>query len=385
MAKRPTPPRKRHRPPALGARELLFASLIWRRGRTSRNELHRLTRTHPTLTGTAVARLVEAGVLREGDPIPSAGRGRPQVPLEVDLERRSVVGLAIGPGSIAIARADLRGKLRGDELSRPVPKRGDPVAAAAEMLAEALGDDALSIGLSITGLAVPREHRVLFSSSIGGASPSSLEPIYEVAGDVPVVLDNDMHALALRWLLGNAMPAGDALIVGVDDGRLGASLLLRGCPHAGAVSAANELGHSRLAVETDPCYCGQSGCLERIFSTPQLSRLGAASGRPLADVIAHPRGDRRALDATLDLLITGVANAVNFVLPERLVITSPLARHATFTDAFRDRLPARVLPGLRERVELSFWEQPGVQSAETAAWLALADLFGPAHVDGQIH
>ncbi len=379
-ASRRAPRARRPAAAALGARERQFAALLWRRGELARSEIHQITGVHPTLTGNSVAKLIRAGLLREGPPRPTTERGRPQIPVMIDPDRRIFLGLSLSPGEVRIARLDPTGTPRGEEVvhrSRRSATGNDAfIRAAANALAEAVDPRVFGIGVTVTGVVDPEQQLLLFSSAIPSASPMSLAPLYEAAGGIPLVLDNDLHALSLRWLMTTDPVESEVLLVGLDDGRLGASMLINGRPQQGSVTAGNELGHMRLQVDTEPCFCGQSGCLERIVSTPQLARVGAKTDRPLDAVFADPDQDAAALATILDLLCTGLANAVNFIRPSRLVIASPLVKYPSFTDPIERILPQRILPGIRSRVQLSFWEQPCVQSAQNAAWLALADVFG---------
>lgn len=367
----------------LGPRERQFAALLWRRGELARSEIHQITGVHPTLTGNSVAALIRAGLLRNGTPRPTPERGRPQIPVMIDPDRRLFVGLSLSPGEVRIARLDPTGQSRGEEIIHRVNASAAGsdrfIHIAADALTAAIEPRVFAIGVSVTGVIDPAGQALLFSSAMPSASPMSLRPLYEAAGDIPLILDNDLHALSLRWLMtttDNAPVDEEVLLVGLDDGRLGASMLINGRPQRGSVTAANELGHMRLNVETEPCYCGHAGCLERIVSTAQLARVGATTDRAFDAALADPDGDAAAVDTILDLLCTGLANAVNFVRPGRLVIASPLVRHACFVNRLQNDLTDRILPGIRSRVQLSFWEQPCVQSAQNAAWLALADVFG---------
>lgn len=377
-------PNAQSRPPAaIGEREHAFAGILWRKPGLSRRDLHELTQTHPTLTGNAIASLINRGLIREGPIATSAGRGRPQVPLEVDPDRLAFIGLAISPEGVRVARVNAVGHATSGETSVQARSGQSPIPSAAALLRRTVDDRVLAIGVSVTGLVLPLEGKILFSSAIADARPVSISPLRTAAGNATLVLQNDMHALAQRWVMCNPPTSGDSLLVGVEDGRLGAALLLNGRPHGGVVSGANELGHTRLDVDTDPCYCGQTGCLERIVSTAQLARLGAPSGRTLNEVLAEPKRDAKVVERLLHLLLHGIANAVNFIRPHQLIIASPLVRHAVLADAVQTRLPAFFLPGLRDRVIVRTWEQSNVQSAENAAWLALADVFG--HAVPEIH
>ena len=370
--------RQKHLSPVstLGERERQFASLVWRRGKLGRREIHQITGVHPTLTGNAVAALIDAGLLREGDVPPAADRGRPQVPLEIDPDRRSFLGLSISPGMVRVATLDPLGRLIDVERSKPVARNARLIDVAAALLADQIAPSVFAIGVSFTGLVDSENRQIVFSSAQPSSRPISLQPIYEAAGSTPVVLHNDMHALSLRWLLKNGSPADDVLLVGLSDGGIGASVLFDGRPHEGRLSAANELGHTRLAVPTETCYCGHEGCLERIFSSAQLTRLGVDAGVSLEDALGDPGPNRAALDQVLDHLATGLGNAVNFIRPDTLVVSSALVKYPSLRLWLRDNLPPQLLPGLRERVEILFEETQNMRSAENAAWLALADIFG---------
>ena len=363
----------------LGQRERWFASLIWQQKSLSRNALHEITGVHKTLTGRAVGRLLDSGLICEGDPQPAPDRGRPTIPLRINDNGPMFVGLSISPGEVRLAGLSPQGQECFDEMVHQRVKSVSLVTTAARMLRRVIDRNVFAVGVTVTGVVDPQRHRMLFSSASPSGSPVSLQPIYDAAGKIPVVLDNDLHALSLRWLLTEDNADHDdrgVLLVGIDDGRVGASLLLDYRPQRGCVVAGNELGHMRLAVDTDRCFCGQRGCLECIVSTAQLRRLGAPTGRVLDKVLANPGRDRSALLKVLEHLTTGLANAVNFIRPTRLIIASPLVRHAILQQHLSDQLPAHILPGIRSQVSIGFWEQSCLQSAHNAAWLAMAEVFG---------
>jgi predicted NBD/HSP70 family sugar kinase len=368
---------------AMGPRERQFAAILWQHQRLSvplgRSHLAQMTQTHPTLTGIAVANLLDSGLVREGPPINSGEPGKRQIRLDIDTARRQFLGLSIAPGELRLGKLNALGESVSKELIRKAVKPDQLITAAAKLLEEYVDKSVIQIGITVTGVVDPLGHVLLFSSAMPSSTPVSLEPIYKAAGKVPIILDNDLHALSSRWMLQREIDTQNdevVLLVGLDDGRLGASVLIHGKPQPGSVVSANELGHTRLPIETDRCFCGQTGCLERIFSSSQLRRLGK-SKRSLADLLASPAKDDKHLSILLDHLVTGLSNAINFIRPSRLVIASPLVAHARIVDQLTENLPAKILPGLRPQVRLSFWEQPCVQSAENAAWLALADIFLP--------
>jgi predicted NBD/HSP70 family sugar kinase len=192
-----------------------------------------------------------------------------------------------------------------------------------------------------------------------------------------------MHALAARWLITHrADQQQDVLLVWIDDGRLGAAILINGRPNRGCATGANDLGHTRFFVETERCFCGHTGCLERIVSSGFLALRDAAARSRLDH--AHSLADRAgrfehvgqdpALDEMTRYLACGLANSVNFVRPHRLVLVSAFTRYPAFADALLRLTRAMVLPQLVDRVRFELWDEPGAGSAEVAAWLAMAEL-----------
>ena len=363
----------------LDIRQREIVRTLWEQGRLSRWELHERTGLTPNNVGTLAESLLELGVLSEGTAEPS-GAGRPRVPLEIDPLRRHVIGLAIAPGRVEACRVGLRGHPVGPSVSRSNVDAAKVIPTAAAMLKKMMSAEAMAIGLSVTGFVDAEKHAVLFSSALPGKGPATLAPVYEAAGDLPVVLENDMHAMAARWMLTHRAAGQDVLLVLVEDGRLGAAMLIDGRPNRGCATGGNELGHSRFFVDTQKCYCGHMGCLERIVSTDFLNRSKPqrSQATTLLQATTHFNGDVPAnpgLESILKYLACGLANAINFVRPHRLILVSPFTRSPAFADALVRMIRSSVLVELADRVRIDFWDEPAAGSAETAGWLALAELF----------
>ncbi len=368
----------------LDTRQREILRLLWRGGRMSRWELHRQTGVNPNAVGVDVAALLNYGIVRECQ-TEVAGPGRPRIPLEIDPTVRYVVGLSITPGRVQIARLSLRGQLLGRAASRTVSDPGKTVATAQALLREHISDKTLAVGLSVTGFVDPEHRSILVSSSFVGHGGTSLAPLYDVAGDLPVVLENNMHALAAWWsLVHQAESDEDVLLVNISDGQMGAALLVEGKPNRGCATGANELGHMRFFADTEICYCGHPGCIERICSTEFLRRRGIASGTLLEHAArfgaqgGQSNGGAAAekvIGEILDYLSASLSNAVNFIRPNRLVLASEVTRYPAFSDALIRSIRSRMLPELVKRVRIDQWDQVDSHAAETAGWLALASLY----------
>jgi predicted NBD/HSP70 family sugar kinase len=358
------------------ARQRQVLQEIWRTGGASLSELHEKTGLRPNTLGEDLGFLLQAGVLRPREKSVPRGRGRPRVPLEIDPSRRHVVGLALRRGSVETGTLDLLGQ----RLTPPATVRvADParlVAIARRLLEERLDARTAAIGVSIPGFVDSTARSVLSSPVWPGRRRFSLASLYEAAAPIPLALENDLHALAARWQLERkGEPRNDVLLVHLDDGQLGSALLVDGRPNRGCVTAANELGHVRLPVATEVCFCGRTGCLERIFSTPFLRRQTRSAGRLTERCEAYTGHGDTALEEIVRLLAMGLGGAVNFSRVNRLVLVSPLLRHAPFAEALVSAVRREMLDEIARRVEVDVWEQPVLGTAETAGWLALAGLY----------
>jgi predicted NBD/HSP70 family sugar kinase len=362
----------------LSPRQSEILRLVRRHGPLSRRDVHRFMRLRPNTVGELVAEMISQGVLREiGERI--LGRGRPHQLLEIDTQSREVVGLALEAGRVGVCRLNLAGRPSGACGRQAARSSRELIAAACSFLKTHTSPRTLAIGISSTGFVDPLAQSILVSSATFRQSTTSLKAVYARAGNCPVLLENNMHALAACWLMNRGNDLGeDVLLAYLDDGAIGAALLVAGQPNRGCVSGGNELGHMRLPVETERCYCGQTGCLERICSTKFLRRLGGNPRATLPARLAAFDPHDAPLIEIVRHLAGGLANVVNFIRPNRLVVTGRLAELPAFADHLLAAVRGLLFAPLRDRVQMELWQHAGGGPAEIAAWLALATIYqGP--------
>ncbi len=350
--------------------------MVYRYGRVSRSDLHELTGIRLNTVGSETAELLGLGVLRQCD-ADVRGRGRPRVPLEIDPQSRHVLGLAISREGVELGRVNLLGNLMAEPVSVVTRNHNDTVFTASRLLSEHLDANTLAIGLTAPGFIDLTKHEMLFSPTVPSGQSVSLDPIYSAAETVPIALENDAVALAARWALSHKVDeatGGDVLIVRFGDGRLGSTLLINGRPNRGSITGANELGHTRLPVDAPACFCGQTGCLERIVSSEFLS-LCDGDPTPLTERAASYDGKDSAMNRMLDLLATGLSNAVNFTRVSRLVIASEMVSCHAFMQALTDRVRSMTLGQLEKRLMIDLWDRTEAHPARVAASLILAHLY----------
>lgn len=356
-------------------RQSQVLTLIRRNGPLSRRELHERTRLRPNTIGQITGVMLDEGLLREGQP-QSDGRGRPRQPLEIDASRRRVVGLSFEPGKVSLCRLNLHGRREGAIVERQVRQGTQMIEIGAKLVADACDRQTLAIGVAATGFIDPDSRSILTSSATMRHSPTPLDPIYAAAGKCPVLLENDMHARAFHWLLSqNQNPGEDVLLIELRDGAVGAALLIDGHPNRGCIIAGNELGHTRLPVETEMCYCGQVGCLERICSSDFLARLSGSANANLYERLARFYPGDKIVEEIAGHLAMGIGNAINFIRPNRVLLTGNVAEALPFCNELLSRIRRFLLAPLVDRVRIDIWDAPAIAMPEAAGWVALAAIY----------
>jgi predicted NBD/HSP70 family sugar kinase len=361
-------------------------SLIRRYGPLSRKELHERTGLRPNTVGEIAANMLEMGLLREGES-ESVGVGRPRQLLEIDPSRLHVTGIAFEPGKVSSCRLNLLGHRVGVVQQKSVEDPEHLVMAAVEMVREFSNDKTLGLGISTTGFVDPQTRSILTSSATGRQTPTRLDSVYAAAADLPLVIENDMHARATYWLLNQDLGGSDAitrqdiLLIELNDGAIGAALLVGGRPNRGCVIGGNELGHARFLIETELCYCGHKGCLERILSSAYLQHISGDTTANLQQHLARSDPSDASLKQIAGYVAMGIANAINFIRADRVVIAGRILSALPFCNQLVEQIRDLLLAPLSERVRIDLWDNTSIQTAEAAGWLALSDVFRGGQVE----
>lgn len=344
--------------------------LLHRNGPRSRQQLSELTGWRPNTVGDVSSSMIKAGLVYEGEPV-AIGPGRPSVPLHIDGNRRCVLGVAIRPGQIEACRMNLLGQRLGDAISLPLVDNENPITQVEQLVRQMIDTDIIAFGLSVTGLLDSDSQSILFSFALPNQPALSIAPIIDAAGDVPIVFDNDMHAMASRWLLTHeADEDEDLLIVHLRDGAIGAALIIDGQPNRGSVVGGNELGNTQLPVGE------HKHRLEQIFSSRMLKQW--SNGDVIGNLDRRLRrcaDDDVALARIVDLLALGLANSVNLIRPGCLVIASEYACYSRFISRLMTLVESYTLGPLIDRMRTELWTNSAAEPAEDAGYLALAHLY----------
>lgn len=368
-------------------------------GPASRVEIGERTGLAPATVSEITAALLAEGLLRESRSV-VAGRGRPRILLEINADGGRVLGVKLSTYRVTLSLTDLVGRLI-DATSLPLLPEQLGAVATADRIVDGiegflhrlgLGPSMLAgIGVGLPGFIESGTGAARWSPLFGIDPPPFAGLVQDRLG-VPVTIENDVNlvALAERWF-GEGRGVDNFCVVTVEHG-VGMGMYLDGRLYRGRGGMAAEFGHVRHVEGGRLCRCGQRGCIEAYAADYALVERAAEfmDLGPLADAHAINAAVREITrqaklgDARLRRLFAeaghalglGMANLVNVLTPERMLVTGEGVRAddllmRPLIDTFQDN----VLPFLRETTPL-IWHRWGDEVwAQGAAALVLNERF----------
>ncbi len=375
----------------------------------SRAALARMTGLSNTTITNLVAELVHEGIVVEQgveEPSPRRRVGRPQMLLRLVPEARYAVGVSIGVGRTRVALTDLRATIVQDEVwahphDQPARQAVDTITLRASSMLKRLGVTSrqlVGLGVGASGLVDPEMGVNVYAPNLGWRDVPLAQWMAEALGGLPVVVDNNVRAMALGEALFGQERQPTALAFVYGRIGVGAGLVVNGQIYRGSAAGAGEIGHTTVVVQGgERCRCGNAGCLETLVSEPVILRsaeqlaqlepqgilattLRCEAGPTIERVFAAARAGDRSTMAMLQeramYLGVALANLVNVFNPERIVLGGVFAQgYDLFMPTLVETVSHRAFANLGEKVQFqtpSFGHLAGVVGA---AALALESFF----------
>lgn len=305
--------------------------LLQQQGPCTRADLTRLSGISAPTVSKAVASLLDAGLLEEGE-MTHGAPGRPGTVFRLARENALVIGVVLDAARCRVVSAALDGQLHEDELQEFItPGSYDrlihSLADACRKVVERRQATPLCVGMSIPGLVNRRERLAVFSPNLhltDGRSPC--RDLSERL-DVECTMFQETHALCLAERMYNgATNVDDFVMLDVSTG-LGLGVMLGGRLLEGHSGIAGELGHITVDPNGRLCGCGNHGCLETVATDSALARaISDREGRGLnIDAIIQLVQDgqlnvERELSSVCEYLSIAVAAAINVFNPALLFV-----------------------------------------------------------------
>ena len=212
-------------------------------------------------------------------------------------------------------------------------------------------DQIESVGVGLPGIANPRTGEIDRCPNMGWFHV----PFREEFGkhlSVPLFIENDANVAALaESVAGVSAGTSSSVFVTIGTG-IGSGIIINGKIWSGFHGVGGELGHTIFDLNGVPCTCGNRGCLERYCSATALIRMGreAIALRQDSLILQSVGNDitkveaRTIIDAArrkdplaeevytrwIHQLAQGLANVVNFLDPEVIVLGGGVSKAGAF-------------------------------------------------------
>lgn len=248
-----------------------------------------------------VRELIDEGWLAETNIASAQGLGRPSTPLQIDGDRRGMIGLEVAVEALRVVGVSLTGQVLCTlEYPSNASQPEKVCSQAAHMVAHAHaemtrhGRQILGIGVGLPGAFDEASGMLRFAPNLGWRNVDFLPLITNAlheAGMPPVAVhvQNEADTAALSECEFLAGDVNDSLIFVTCDVGVGAGIVLNDRLFTGMQGMAGEIGHSILQIDGPLCSCGRRGCAETFVGARALAAQPdpAQGGRYLGVVLQN--------------------------------------------------------------------------------------------------
>jgi predicted NBD/HSP70 family sugar kinase len=346
--------------------------LLGTQGPTSRVAIARRLRLSPATVTQVTKELVANGSVRELSSVPSNG-GRPATLLGLAREGAGAIGVKVIADHLAIVDVSIAGEVLRSRTVPFNPGRPNAIEDLKSILRESVADHPgllLGVGVGVPG-SVDAQFNGVVTSSMIGWNRVPLGAALQESLAVPVLIDNDVHAVAAAQLLYGAGREFDTYLVVTIGLGIGCAVVVDRAIYRGAHGGAGEIGHIPVTLDGPVCQCGATGCMEAYIGSPGLVRDARRDGvigpRGTIDTLQRAadsgdEGARAAFRQAGRILGRGLAGVANTLDPQAIVLlgegTAAWSHwQAGFEETFRARLMAdrRQLALVREDWSDDHW------------------------------
>jgi predicted NBD/HSP70 family sugar kinase len=313
--------------------------------------------------GTSVTRitrdLIAKGVLKAGGLEKQSTRGRPRERIMLNADWKQAIGIELSPGHINGIVTDLKGRASIQKqvfISGSLTKEEfvDSLKTIVQrLLASCDREKLLGIGVAAFG-AFSQKGNVLENVSAYPALKNfNIRKFFEDEFAITPEITDATFARALYeiWFTKGASK-GSFLLFDAGSG-IGCAPVLNGKIVFGKYPYTGEFGHTVCVPDGDLCNCGRRGCLETVCSIGMIEKKArakesdptikfstiaedyASGGHRFADIV----------DNAARWLGIAVANQINFLVPDKVVLTGELLQLGDgFTKNCVDTIKEYILP-----------------------------------------
>ena len=319
----------------------IVLNYVRERGPISRAEIAQETELQRSTISLIVDELKTDGLIEE---LSGESRGgRPPIMLSLRTADAVAIGVDLGTIRTIVAASDLAGRVLEQEEFPTDPdarKTIERIICSARRLNDKNGGTIEGIGVSLPGLVDQETGTAIFIPHFKWRDLEIAEEIRAAVG-LAVTADNDANATALAELWfgrPEIREVRDFIMVFIAEG-VGTGIVFDGQVYRGKSGAAGEFGHMTIGQDAPvACADGSRGCWEAFASErAALARYAELKGGrgeggeiDFGQLIERAFEDeseaRAALKETAHYLGLGIANLIQGLSPEAVIVGGPIVR-----------------------------------------------------------
>lgn len=265
------------------------------------------------------------------------------------------IGVEVGVKNIACGLVDKNGKLiRRNAVPTDPDKNFDKIIEDVCMLIKAVTSDEgielkniKAIGVGCPGV-TDNMHGVVIKNYTLNFNNAPVRAAIQKSINLPVYVENDANCVAIaEYLVGASYGTTRSVTVRIGVG-IGGGIIIDGCIYNGYNYGGTEFGHMVIDHKGRQCTCGRKGCWEQYSSASAIisqtkNLIKEYPDSLLAKMVdnndtiineltvfdAAKAGDehaRQLCDEFIEYLGEGLANIVNIIMPEVIVIAGPITK-----------------------------------------------------------
>jgi len=256
------------------------------------------------------------------------------------MKKKYAIGIDLGGTNLRCALVSREGTIIR-KIKEPTSK--DLLNQVLRLIENLFSDEVLGIGLGVAGLIDRKRSRVLISPNLPGVEHVDFITGIHQRFNVPVRIENDANAAAFGELMAGAGKGLSNFVLFTLGTGIGGGIICDGK----LLGVSAEIGHMSIDADGEKCPCGNNGCLESYASARAIlskavsflekggeSLLKGYCGGNFYKLTSEDIS-RAALDGDMparEILKTagrylgvGMANIINIMSPEAVVLTGGLA------------------------------------------------------------
>ncbi len=330
--------------------------IIREKGPISRVMLARLSKLTSATAFSIVEELTGMGLVKESGIGASAGGRKPML-FEFNPSAFAAVGVDLRANRLIATVTDLEaqplakivhpyhGQVDGPEGARLISQAAQEAIHISGMPLDKL----VGLGVSVPALIDSNSGLVVQAVNLSWEQVPLRELLREQL-DIPIhIIDVSIALTVAETYFGSGRGVQNLICLNVGEG-VGSGIVIGGQLYLGADGVAGEIGHTTVDEDGPRCRCGNYGCLERLVANPAIAeraikglKQGAISsirdsvGGKLEEVGAQDvvKAAKLADGFAQSILIetgrylgVGIANVVNFLNPEMVIVGGSLPQMA---------------------------------------------------------